>query len=100
MRSILVLCLLAAPALADNPAPKPAPAPAVPAKGGLATDDCARARAAGKTCVLNIGEEEITTDRLRHDDITVGSLVFNKLDSLLPIRRDFIKEIVRTAEDL
>ena len=97
MRSILVLCLLAGPARADNPAPKPAP---VPAKAGLATDDCARARAAGKTCILNIGEEEITTDRIKHDDITVGGLVFNKLDSLLPIRRDFIKEIVRTAEDL
>jgi hypothetical protein len=97
MRSILFLALLASPALADNPK-SPAPVP-VPARA-MKTDDCAMARKAGKTCEITIGNENITSDRPKNDGILVGGLLFSKLDSLLPIRRDFIREIVKSADDI
>lgn len=85
-----LLALIPAVALAD--APKDVKK--------MATDDCARARAAGKTCVINIegidveGQNPTGTG----ERITIPDFGTNK--SLVRIRRDFIPEILKSAEDL
>lgn len=89
----LVLCLTA-PSLV---AAEPAPARDV---RQLVSDDCARARAAGKTCVLDIAAEELTGDRASADDLALRLLVFGAQRSLIRVRQDFIPQIVKTAEDL
>lgn len=94
--ALLSLAAIAAPAVAD-PAPR-TPAPDV---GSMHTDDCARARKAGKTCVLDMGKGETVDGQ---GQVPGGSSVMTiettKHPSMLPIRRDFIVEILKTAEDL
>lgn len=67
----------------------------------MATDDCARARKLGKTCVLSITEtEDVTGDRpVSTESQIVVTTIINHA-SLITIRRDFIPEILKTAEDL
>ena len=66
----------------------------------MTTDDCARARKQGKTCVINIegidvegGVPGSTGERITTPD-------FIKHNSLVRIRKDFIAEILKSAEDL
>jgi hypothetical protein len=92
MRHLLVIADLAVSTVAAADPPKPA--------AQMATDDCARARKAGKTCVLSIEGEELNGDRPPPSDINVGILKFNNLGSLIRVRRDFIPEIIKSAEDL
>ncbi|MBC7973857.1 MAG: hypothetical protein H7138_02645, partial [Myxococcales bacterium] len=60
----------------------------------------ARARQAGKTCVLDLPAEELTGDRATAGELALRILVFGTEASLVRVRRDFIPEIVKTAEDL
>lgn len=95
MRTMLLTLLLAAvasPALAD-----PTPAPDIQK---MTANDCARARKLNKTCVLTIEDEEIegTTPTAGEPPIVVD--VFGKHGTLITLRRDFIPEILKTAEDL
>jgi hypothetical protein len=94
MRSFLIAALIALPATAL----------AQPAKAAdvttMVSDDCAKARKAGKTCVLTIEDEDVTGGVPTHDNVTTGILVFTTHESLIKIRRDFITEILRTAEDI
>ena len=93
MRFVLLLTLCAAPAFADPVVPpKQTPAPAA--------DDCARARAQGKTCVLDISGEDIEGDKPLVTDAMLSFRKWAQAQSLIHIRRDFIPEIVKTAEDL
>ena len=66
----------------------------------MTTDDCARARAANKTCVINI--EGIDVEGLKvggnGERITISE--FARAGSLIRLRRDFIPEILKSAEDL
>ena len=82
----------------------PTAALAQPAKGPdvetMATDDCAKARKAGKTCVLKIEDEEITGGAPTAGGIDGSFVTFGGHESLIKIRRDFIREILRTAEDI
>lgn len=82
----------------------PAAALAQPAKGPdvetMATDDCARARKAGKTCVLKIEDETIEGGVVTPGGIDGSFVTFGGHESLIRIRFDFIKEILRTAEDI
>ena len=67
----------------------------------MATDDCAKARKAGKTCVLSITDDEDITGKVpTYDDANTGFIQFGDHDSLIKLRRDFIPEILRTAEDI
>lgn len=66
----------------------------------MATDDCAMARKAGKTCVLSIEDEDITGTTPTYSDANNPFLVFGNHDSLIKLRYDFIPEILRTAEDI
>jgi hypothetical protein len=80
-----------APASAD-------PTPAEPSR--RVTDDCAVARRAGKICVLDVPAEDVDGTVPTVDDVAVRILTFGKAGSLIRVRRDFIPEIVKTAEDL
>ena len=62
--------------------------------------DCAAARKANKTCVINMGGEDLTADKPAGDGIGVGVITTGKEPSLIHIRRDFIVEIIKSAEDL
>ena len=94
MRSFLIAALIALPATAL----------AQPAKAAdvttMASDDCAKARKAGKTCVLTIEDEDVTGTTPTHDGVGSGFITFSDHSSLIKIRRDFITEILRTAEDI
>ena len=82
-----------------NPDPQPAPRQTTSA-GRMATDDCARARKAGKTCELTLPPEDVGGQAVGPDDIALRLLRFGQAGSLIRVRRDFIPEIVKAAEDL
>lgn len=90
---VLALCtILPGVAAAD-------PAPARDASK-LVNGDCARARQAGKTCVLDLPAEELTGEHASAGDLAMRILVFGTEASLIRVRHDFIPEIVKTADDL
>ena len=67
----------------------------------MATDDCARARKQNKTCVLSIEEgSDIEGDRPVSTESQIVVTTIINHSSLISIRRDFIPEILKTAEDL
>lgn len=68
--------------------------------GTLVADDCALARKAGKTCVLDVPPEEVGGKVPTADGIAVGTLTFGKPTSLIRLRHHFLPEIVKSAEDL
>lgn len=78
------------PALADAPA----------SASKMATDDCARARAQHKTCELTIDSDEVTGDRPSVGETNITIAPWTKGTSLIQVRRDFIPEILKSAEDL
>ncbi len=95
MRILIVSLLLALPVTAL----------AQPAKAAdvqtMATDDCAKARKAGKTCVLSItDDDEIVGGVPTYGDAGMALIGFGDHGSLIKLRMDFIKEILRTAEDI
>ena len=97
MRLVAATVILASVAL-------PVPAFADPGLPGdvtrMVTDDCARARKAGKTCVLDVPPEEVGGTTPTAGDTEFRILTFGKEASLIRVRRDFIPEIVKLAEDL
>ncbi len=66
----------------------------------MAQDDCAAARKAGKTCVLDIIPEDVDGKVPMRTDVIVDVMPFGHHGSLIHIREDFIPEILKTAEDL
>jgi hypothetical protein len=96
MRTLLfasVLVALAAPAAFADPT-------ATPDVQKMVGDDCARARKANKTCVLDMGTENVDGDKPVADGLSHTLIVFGGSPSLVRARMDFIPEILRTAEDL
>lgn len=65
----------------------------------MVTDDCARARKAGKTCELTLAAEDVGGQAPGPDDIALRILSFGHGGSLIHVRHDFVVEIVRSAED-
>jgi hypothetical protein len=92
MRTLVILATLLAPALASADPGKTAEQ--------KHADDCAAARKANKTCVLDMGKEELTADKPVGEGIGVGVITTGKEPSLIHIRRDFIVEIIKSAEDV
>ena len=90
--------LLAAALLASLPVV--ASADPTPDVQKMAADDCARARKLNKTCVLSIESEIIDGDTPKGDLPPVVIPIDTKLGSLIRIRRDFIVEILKSAEDI
>lgn len=67
----------------------------------MAKDDCARARAAGRTCVINIEDGDVHEGEVpKGDGQGFTGISFGKSGSLIRLRRDFIREIMKSAEDL
>jgi hypothetical protein len=66
----------------------------------MATDDCARARAQKKTCVISIEgiDVEGLTGKGQGERISVPGFTDHR--SLIRIRFDFIAEILKSAEDI
>jgi hypothetical protein len=91
MRTLVIAALLLIPAVV-RAEPKSAEA--------KHADDCAAARKANKTCVLDMGKEELTADKPIPPDINVKVIKIEKEPSLIHLRRDFIVEILKSAEDL
>jgi hypothetical protein len=104
----LVAGLVVAPAVASAvvPAVVPAtrafadPAPAAPAAPPRTETDCARARKAGKPCQLTIEPEQVDGDRLVPDGTDLRLRQWEPPGSLLRLRRDFIAQIVQSADEL
>ena len=71
----------------------PAIAAANPAKTAEEkhSDDCAAARKANRTCILNMGETAINGDKPTGEGIGVGVIKIEKEPSLIHLRRDFIE---------
>ena len=90
MRTMLALLLFTAVAHADAP----------PDAKRMATDDCERARKANKTCVIDMGNEVLEGETPTNSGSRVDVIKFAQAGSLIRIRRDFIPEIIKTAEDL
>ena len=66
----------------------------------MKTDDCARARKANKTCVLDIGEETIEGNKVTATGSGWSARQFATMSSLIHIRKDFITEILKSAENV
>jgi hypothetical protein len=66
----------------------------------MAKDDCARARAAGKTCVLAFEADVFEGNSPKGDGSVFTAVDWGRMGSLIRLRRDFIPEIIKSAEDL
>jgi hypothetical protein len=102
MRLPIIAALLCTASLA---AADPVAKPAVPTtKNADATqmhsDDCARARAQNKTCVLDMTGTDIDGETPTAGGSAVSIVTWIKATSLVHIRQEFITEIIKSAEDL
>jgi hypothetical protein len=97
MRTILLTLILATIYVTPAPAAFADPTPDV---AKMKTDDCAQARKQNKTCVLSIEDETIEGDKPVAGETNVVARRFPLHASLIRIRRDFIQEILKSAEDL
>jgi hypothetical protein len=93
MRFLLAAALLLVPALATADTRTPDAAK-------MKTDDCARARKQNKTCVIDMGTETLEGTVGKGDGERIDIIGFGTSASLIRIRRDFITEILKSAEDL
>jgi len=98
MRTLLAALIVSTATLASA---QPA---AAPAKNSDATtmhaDDCARARALHKTCVLDIKGDDIEGGVEKPTGSAFSAREWVSAGSLIHLRRDFIVEIIKSAEDL
>lgn len=92
---IASLLLVSIPAVAD-PAAKP---PAQDARQ-MHADDCAKARAANRACVIDMTGEQLDGTSPIAGGIATTVIKFTQSGSLIRIRREFIEQILKTAEDL
>lgn len=98
MRRVAALALLTAlaapPVLAD-----PAPAPSAENRRAEA-NACAQARKAGKPCQLTIEPEQVGGDRPVADGLDLRPRRFEQPGSMLRLRREFLDQIVKAADEL
>jgi len=85
--TLFSLLMLTGLAVADDK--KPAPAPAAANGGGN-----------GKVKTYDFSGDTIEGDLVKPEGSTVDARDFAKHSSLITIRKDFIKEIIKSAEDL
>lgn len=94
---LLLAAALFVPSLAAADAPAKSRTPDV---HQMKTDDCARARKQNKLCVLDMRGETLEGTVGKGDGERIGLVEFGKSGSLVRIRREFITEILKSAEDL
>ena len=92
-----MLAMLVTVGLSSVAAADPTPAPDV---HKMNSNDCAQARKQNKTCVLSIEEEAVDGKVPTLTETSVVVNPFGKHGSLISLRRDFIPEILKSAEDL
>jgi hypothetical protein len=95
MRFAIAIMLVSAAAFAD-----PAAKPKTPDAKQMHADDCAKARAAGRTCVLDMGPETVNGTSIVPNGVTSTVIKFPPNSSLIHIRTEFIEQILETAQDL
>ena len=66
----------------------------------MATDDCAKARKDNKTCVINIEGIDVEGNNATAGESPISFRGFDRVGSLIRLRKDFIPEIIKTAEDI
>lgn len=66
----------------------------------MAADDCARARAQQRTCVLTIEDETVEGSAPRAGETEITAIGFIAASSLIRLRHHFLPELLRSAEDL
>jgi hypothetical protein len=66
----------------------------------MKNDDCARARKANKTCVLDMGGENLEGEKVTATGSAINAREFANLGSLIRLRKDFITEILKSAENI
>lgn len=72
-----------------------------PDTGRMHTDDCAMARKQNKQCVLDMGEgEKIGGNAVTPNGVAIGVIETPPHGTLVRVRKEFIVEILKTAEDL
>jgi hypothetical protein len=98
MRILLMLAVMSSVAAAE-PAKTSSTVQIKDAKQ-MVTDDCAKARKAGRTCVLDMGTEDVKGGVPTSTGTSINTLKMTTEPSLIHLRRDFIVEIVKSAEDL
>jgi hypothetical protein len=91
MRFAIAIMLFSAAAFAD-PAPKDVKQ--------MHADDCAKARAANRTCVLDMSGETVDGATITPNGSTSTVIRFPPNKSLIHIRTEFIEQILKTAQDL
>src|SRR2546423_15698579 len=89
MRSLLVLMMLTAPALAN---------PKTKAPEAMHADDCARARKQGKTCVLDMTDEKVQGNAPLATGSGVSVIDPGKQPGLIRLRTGFLVAVIRPAE--
>ena len=99
MRTLLAAAVVCTASLASAQAPAPARAKN-PDATTMHADDCARARALHKTCVLDIKGDDIDGTVVKPGGSVFSAREWIGAGSLIHLRRDFITEIIKTAEDL
>jgi hypothetical protein len=93
MRLLIAAALLASlPAVAD---------PAKPATAKqMHADDCAKARAAHRDCVIDMTGEEVDGQGVVPRGTASTFITFTQHNSLIHVREDFIEQILKTVQDL
>ena len=87
--SLVVLCALAGGALAQQNK-----------GGGAAPATNSGSKGNGKVKVYDFSGDNIEGDLIKPEGTTVDARDFAKHSSLIKIRKDFIDEIIKSAEDL
>ncbi len=91
---IASLLLVSLPAVAD-----PAKAQPQTAKQ-MHADDCAKARAAKRACVIDMTGEQVDGTSPTAGGIATTVIKFPENGSLIRLRRELIEQMLKTAEDL
>ena len=73
--------------------------PAAPSSG-RADSACAKARAEGRICQIDIDGITVDGDRPGGDGTMIAAAMWASHGSLIRLRRDFIDAIVQSAEDI
>jgi hypothetical protein len=93
MRLVIAIMIVSTAAFAD-------PAAKAPDAKQMHADDCAKARAAKRACVLDMTGETVDGASVTPNGTTTTVIRFPAHGSLIHIRQDFIEQIIQTAQDL
>ena len=96
---VLLLGLMLVPSVAAAE-PNNGATHSAPTVEQTATDDCAKARKAGKACVLDVGAEDVGGTAPTANGTSISVIIPPPNGSLIRLRRDFVLEILKSAEDM